>query len=76
MNYRTFVEKWDGDRPLSVQVDWYVKENKLMPELIYNKPLTLKGNEMANRLKKYMEALKIKNTDDINDSNAGTDRII
>ena len=47
-----------------------------MPELIYNKPLTLKGNEMANRLKKYMEALKIKNTDDINDSNAGTDRII
>ena len=76
LNYRTFVEKWDGDRPLSVQVDWYVKDNKLMPELIYNKPLTLKGNEMANRLKKYMEALKIKNTDDINDSNAGTDRII
>lgn len=28
LNYRTFKQKYDGDRPLSVQVDWEVKEGK------------------------------------------------
>lgn len=76
LNYRTFVEKWDGDRPLSVQVFWSVEENKLVPKLVYDIPLKVKGNEMARRLLKYMKLLHIKNTDDINDDNAGTDRII
>lgn len=76
LNYRTFVEKWDGDRPLSVQVFWSVEEDKLVPKLVYDIPLKVKGNEMARRLLKYMKLLHIKNTDDINDDNAGTDRII
>lgn len=76
LNYRTFAEKWDGDRPLSVQVNWYAKDNKLVPELVYNKPLIVKGNEMADRLLYYMKILNIKTTDDINENNAGTDRII
>lgn len=76
LNYRTFVEKWDGDRPLSVQVFWSVEENKLVPKLVYDIPLKVKGNEMARRLLKYMKLLHIKNRDDINDDNAGTDRII
>ena len=76
LNYRTFAEKWDGDRPLSVQVNWNVEENKLVPQLVYDKPLTVKGNEMAKRLLTYMNKLHIKTTDDIDDDNAGTDRII
>lgn len=76
LNYRTFAEKWDGDRPLSVQVYWNAEENKLVPELVYDRPLTVKGNEVANRLLQYMKALNIKTTDDIDDDNAGTDRII
>lgn len=76
LNYRTFAKKWDGDRPLSVQVFWNAEENKLVPELVYDMPLTIKGNEVANRLLKYMEKLNIKTTDDIDDDNAGTDRII
>lgn len=76
LNYRTFAEKWDGDRPLSVQVYWNAEENKLVPELVYDKPLIVKGNEVADRLLQYMKTLNIKTTDDIDDDNAGTDRII
>lgn len=76
LNYRTFAEKWDGDRPLSVQVNWNAEENKLVPELVYDKPLTVKGNEVAGRLLRYMKMLNIKTTDDIDEDNAGTDRII
>lgn len=76
LNYRTFAEKWDGDRPLSVQVYWDAKENRLVPELVYDRPLTVKGNEVAGRLLQYMKLLNIKTTDDIDDNNAGTDRII
>lgn len=28
LNYRTFAEKWDGNRPLSVQVNWSAEQNK------------------------------------------------
>ena len=38
--------------------------------------ITLKGNEVAGRLLQYMKLLNIKTTDDIDDDNAGTDRII
>ncbi len=76
LNYRTFAGKWDGDRPLSVQVNWNAKDNKLVPELVYNKPLMVKGNEAATRLLNYMDQLNIKTTDDIDDDNAGTDKIV
>ena len=76
LNYRTFEKKWDGDRPLSVQVDWTATDEKLVPKLVYDKPLQVKGNEVAGRLLTYMQRLSIKNTDDIDDDNVGTDRII
>ena len=76
LNYRTFAGKWDGDRPLSVQVFWNAEKNKLVPKLVYDKPLMIKGNEVAGRLLQYMKLLNIKTTDDIDDDNSGTDRII
>lgn len=76
LNYRTFAGKWDGDRPLSVQVFWNAEKNKLVPKLVYDKPLMIKGNEVAGRLLQYMKLLNIKTTDDIDDDNARTDRII
>lgn len=76
LNYRTFKKKWDGDRPLAVQVLWNAKENRLVPKLIYDKPLVIKGNEVAERLLQYMKLLNIKTTDDIDNNNAGTDRIV
>lgn len=76
LNYRTFEEKWDGNRPLSVHVDWSATNEKLVPKLVYDKPLQVKGDEVAGRLLTYMKKLSIKNTNDIDDDNAGTDRII
>ena len=76
LNYRTFEEKWDGDRPLAVQVEWSAEQQKLVPKLVFDQPLLVKGNEAAGRLLAYMRKLKIKTTDDINDDNAGTDRIV
>lgn len=76
LNYRTFEEKWDGDRPLAVQVEWSAEQQKLVPKLIFDQPLLVKGNETAGRLLAYMKKLNIKTTDDINDDNVGTDRIV
>lgn len=67
LNYRSFKRKWDGNRPLSVQVDWTNQNNKLKSELIFDRPLTLKGNEMAHRLMDVLEELEIETTDDIKD---------
>lgn len=76
LNYRSFEKKWDGNRPLSVQVDWSAEDGRLVPELVFDKPLQVKGDEMAKRLMMYMKELHIRNTDDIDDNNAGTDRIV
>ena len=75
LNYRTFAKKWDGNRPLSVQVEWSEIDNKLVPRIVFDKPLMVGGNEVAERLINYMKKLNIENTDDINDDNVGTDRI-
>lgn len=76
LNYRTFETKWDGNRPLAVQVEWSAEGEKLVPQLVFDKPLLVKGNESAERLLTYLNKLHIKTTDDINDGNVGTDRIV
>lgn len=75
LNYRTFKQKYDGDRPLSVQVDWEVKEGKLTPHIVFNTPLERNGNEMAKKLLYCMKLLNIHTTDDINSSNADMDNV-
>ena len=64
LNYRTFAGKWDGNRPLSVQVNWDVIDNRLVPELVFDKPLIVRGNEVAKRLIYYMHKLNIRTTDE------------
>lgn len=76
LNYRTFAGKWDGNRPLSVQVNWDVIDNRLVPELVFDKPLIVRGNEVAKRLIYYMHKLNIRTTDDIDENNSGTDKIV
>lgn len=76
LNYRTFAEKWDGNRPLSVQVNWDAIDNRLVPELVFAKPLIVKGDEVAERLIHYMRKLNIRTTDDIDEDNSGTDKIV
>lgn len=75
LNYRTFKKKYDGDRPLAVQVDWRVSGGKLTSELIYDRPLEMNGREMANRLLRCLQYLNIRNTDDIDEDNADMNNV-
>ena len=60
LNLRTSKNKWDGDRPLAVYVDWTLDESKkLVSKIVYDKPLEKKGNEIGNNVKKILESLKI-----------------
>lgn len=69
LNYRSFDDKYDGNRPLSVFIDWEVINNKLTPKLIFNNPLLVRGNYVANKLKESLQSLNIKDTNGINQSN-------
>ena len=59
LNYRVEKDKWDGDRPLSVYVDWYIKKSKLVGELRFDEPLHHKGNEIGNNVRNLFAELGI-----------------
>lgn len=69
LNYRTFYEKYDGNRPLAVYVDWYAKNGKLCHKIQFNTPLKQGGDYAYERLKTAMNILNVKTTDELNDSN-------
>lgn len=65
LNYRSFKCKYDGNRPLAVYVDWSIVNGKLHPTIVYDNPLKIRGDYVANKLISSMRALNIKTTDDI-----------
>jgi hypothetical protein len=69
LNYRTFKNKYDGNRPLAVYIDWNIKNEKLYPEYVFNEPLMKRGNYVAENLIQSLKQLNIKTTEDINSSN-------
>lgn len=75
LNYRTFENKFDGDRPLAVQIEWKIIEDKLSPNFIFNRPLSFNGKIVAENLKNCLSHLNIRNTDDINSNNAMKDYV-
>jgi hypothetical protein len=75
LNYRTFAKKYDGNRPLAVQVDWRIEDGKLTSDLVFDRPLEMNGNEMAERLFRCMEYLRIRTTDDIGPDNADMNNV-
>lgn len=72
LNYRTFKNKYDGNRPLSVYIDWKIKNEKLYPEFIFDEPLLKRGNYAAENLIDSLKKLNIKTTEDINSSNVSS----
>lgn len=65
LNYRTFYNKYDGNRPLSVYVDWYVENGQLCHNLVFDSPLSVGGDEVADNLISALNELGIDTTDDI-----------
>lgn len=75
LNYRSFEDKYDGNRPLSVYVDWKITDGKLDGELCFDEPLSHGGTEIAEDLIDCLNELNIDNTDDVNESNTWSDII-
>lgn len=69
LNYRTFDKKFDGDRPLAVQIDWENENGFLVPRYNYSDPLTRKGKEIAQKLLATLDSLGITDTNGINSTN-------
>ncbi len=69
LNYRTFRQKYDGNRPLAVYVDWYANNGKLDYKIQFDTPLEQGGDYAYARLKAAMDILGVKTTDDLNDEN-------
>ena len=72
LNYRTLSNppKCDGDRPLAVQVEWFVnRDGKLDSKLDFNNPLTRNGYAMRDKLKDAMAKICACSTKDLNSNN-------
>ena len=76
LNYRTFEGKYDGNRPLSVFVDWNVIDGKLDGRLVFDAPLVTRGDVVADKLLKCLDILGIDTTDDIDDNTVTDSSII
>ena len=76
LNYRCYSNKWDGNRPLAVYVDWSVSNGKLSYEIKFDKPLTTKGDEVGTKLLECLGQLRIETDDDINENNVEDHRIV
>jgi hypothetical protein len=59
INYRMDKDKWDGNRPLAVYVNWQLRDGKLHAPLVYNEPLQKGANEIGANLRTILPVLKI-----------------
>ena len=76
LNYRSFVDKYDGNRPLAVYVDWRVERNMLVSELVYDTPLLQGGDYAYDRLNRALRTLGVNTTNDLNAHNVADARTI
>ena len=76
LNYRTFEGKYDGNRPLSVFVDWNIVDGKLDGRLVFDAPLVTKGDGVADKLIECLNVLGIDTTDDIDANTVTNSNII
>lgn len=67
INYRAVPNKWDGNRPLSVYVDWKLDNGKLSAKLVFDKPLEIYANTIGNKIIEQLSTLNIaaNNFDDL-----------
>jgi len=69
LNYRTIRGKYDGNRPLSVFVEWIVINGKLASELKFDEPLVHGGDFAYAKLIESLETLNVRTTHDLNTLN-------
>jgi len=59
LNYRSDKDKWDGNRPLAVWVEWSGVDSQLKCRMIYSDPLTIKGNEVGQKVQDLLSDCKL-----------------
>ena len=59
LNYRAVPDKWDGDRPLAVYVDWKLQGGKMKGTVVMDHPLEHQGNEIGENVRAILKQLKI-----------------
>lgn len=67
INYRSKLDKWDGNRPLSVFIKWTLVDDVIKAEFIMDSPLETKANEIGENIREILNQLGInsKNFDDL-----------
>lgn len=69
LNYRCYKNKWDGNRPLAVYIDWSISNGKLCYDIKFDNPLVTKGDDVGNKLLDALKQLGIETDEDINTNN-------
>ncbi|PMO60342.1 hypothetical protein BCT06_12665 [Vibrio breoganii] len=59
LNYRSLKDKWDGNRPLAVYVNWKLEGDEVVGEVVYDQPLSVKGDEVGNKVRDILNKLNI-----------------
>ncbi len=59
LNYRAVPNKWDGDRPLAVYVDWKLENNVMSGRIVMDHPLEHRGNEIGENVKNILHQIGI-----------------
>lgn len=59
INYRAQKDKWDGNRPLSVYIDWRLEDGKMKAKFMMDNPLEIKANEVGLNIRKTLKRLNI-----------------
>ncbi|MBS6346369.1 hypothetical protein [Alloscardovia omnicolens] len=69
LNYRTFKNRFDGNRPLAVYIDWFISREKLAYKINFDQPLAHGGNEIKDNLINALRCIGAESTDDLSDMN-------
>lgn len=62
INYRALKDKWDGNRPLAVFIDWKYEDSSITADIVFDAPLTKKANEIGEYIRTILNQLKIDNS--------------
>lgn len=76
LNYRSLIDKYDGNRPLCVFIDWTIINNKLTPLFRYDKPLITGGKEVLEKLKLSLNTLNSSDTNNLSIENIACKDIV
>lgn len=62
INYRASRDKWDGNRPLAVFVDWKYDNGKITANIVFDQPLATKANSVGEQIRILLQKVGVNST--------------